>query len=501
MGKKNIHWSEVVEIDKSQPAAKQRLSREVMDFWQQHDPELFNRIAETANYRNGKVRFGFDINKGEGSDSCHFRHTTRHHSVNMSSSQLGTIGMISADTGIARRMSVEEVAHHELTHAGDIKLVRGGEELQARIDAAMPHSARIVSESLDYMAGKGDKEAASLKRDLLPVLESGQKLVAGKDFEKTMEKFFNYVSKNEEELLSYVNSSPHLRDSLKELGKIQKHSESYEKFVASREEWTVKTTDHAMKKIDPENRRKIYANGMDFNDSAKEEISYARGTAVRKNVYPETSSFHKWLENIEKSGQELQEIYKTGMIDLRQMEKVAGDLQSNAYSLDGHTGLKEHNLSSPIRSDSVSHYHAASSAADFRKDAKDINKHLATAKTRLGELETALESGDEKKIRGAKQAFAKASDKLVAEVGEALERVEKVADKTFNMATRARINDATLEKNNATVEEIAAALRKDGVKAAVSGDYLKVDDYYIPATELRKMQQEFNGIKNKIREK
>ena len=93
----------------------------VLDFWQEHEPDVYRRIAETAKYREGnKIEFGLDIEKqddilGTGS---HFEFLGRPQYVTIATRALSYNVMLDR-TGMARRSTLEDTAYHELCHAGD----------------------------------------------------------------------------------------------------------------------------------------------------------------------------------------------------------------------------------------------------------------------------------------------------------------------------------------------------------------------------------------------
>lgn len=475
----SVHWSQVIDVSSKQSKYDQKFSEQILDFWQQHYPQVFSDIASTAEYRQGKkVEFGFDVLGKDSTDS--FTHSSSIKSdklfvVNLSKDQSKGDGFISHRTGIFQRFSIEGTALHELTHAGDKRIYTNTEKSVEILNERIPHLKILLSD----LENKGfDVKDGQEALDRL-----GNRSLPGNELESIGQQLQSVLGSIDIE--SYKPSKEALSAG-KKLAKLNKEEEKLEKESLRLENWTVGRVDKVISKyLDPDRKRGDYNNGVDTTEKDKEFRSFVKGN-INETFSPEKiSEFRNDLNQIINLSREHRDGKTVNTESLNNLmpafQEIAeiGEKWDQLISKEGHL----------ITGSELPKGFYANAAPKTQKrmadDFSDIEKDALRTLKELGELEEAMKSGDQKEIRSEKKDLSKRANNLFEEIEQAQGKNSKLLSSAKSIESDLGLNLNWGEKP-LTVKEAIRGLTDYGIEVQETKDpnHFIVGNYLVNSSEV-----------------
>jgi hypothetical protein len=417
-------WRDVISISAEQSSENQRLCKDVLDFWQVREPEVFARIAATAEYRSGKLGFGIDLEPENPFtvNGSHFRPLAEKPYINISSLQLKTLIMLDK-TGMARRASIEDVAYHELSHAGDKKLLATLKDLSK---AAMETRTRVnglIDEWSKSLEGKTDGKTLVFKRELEEIRFFGDAVTDPAMCNLWAQRI--RCMDSPDELLSEKG-----KKISEEIAKYSARFNQWKEVHLQQEEYTVRLTDQAMQKVDKEFGRVKYDNdGLErwiYNLPEADKIpSYSKKTL--KDV-TRLLDYKENLVAVQSRAEELEKLTQKPVTDANDLDDIARSIKASGIYLDKTTGINGHKLATDFPSSAREDISIdlKSRRDELYQDAKVMQSQSEFCQQKYAALEKALGEGDKAKIAAAKKSFAEATDNLLSSIENVTTVIQEV---------------------------------------------------------------------------
>ena len=406
-------WQDVITISSAQSKESQDLCRDVLNFWQEREPKVFERIRETANYRNGaKIEFGINIDPPElqawAGDVSHFAYYAKPPYVNISSDQIQNKIMLDK-TGTARRGTLEDTAYHELCHVGDSEYL---ERIKAagvmnKFENLRGGFNQLIEDCLKSEASRNNPD---LQKSLLAIQENGK-----------TDDFNHYIAARmhfkQLDIPSFPQGLPdRMRNiSIQELA-LQKFIQKVSPPGGVEEERVTQQTDTAMQTVDSDYQRKVYKNAADASQILEVALpnktpSYVRHTV--RELIPQID-FKGIFSEVELGAATLKDIAKGKVLERDNFRTVDEALFRSTRKLNHLAGTGQHEIFRPetlLKEFSVSLPDQL--AANLKQEADSILAEKTACEKSLETLTKTLKAGDKDKIREAKLNFAKAMDNML----------------------------------------------------------------------------------------
>lgn len=495
MVNKAVHWSEVVEVSNDQPKKDQEFSRQIMDFWQANYPQVFQDIADVDMQRSGrKVVFGFDIvnederaqmaiSKAERSPAVIINRlveddgrffNTPHISVSAENSKKA--GYRITGNNYIKRFSVEEMALHELVHAGDPKFYALGEGVFEKQMEAMKDIAKHGIKFNKHLFRNAEKYGIDVE-----VLRSIDEVFRDKQDsyidERTLAQYKIESGKVTADKVPFwvANSAKSL------LKAIDEHDNSKEDYILGFEEWTVDRVDRVMQEhVDPYRKRLDYMNFVMELEPSEEIPSYIKGTY--SDYTPQAiDGYRQDLSKIIALAQ------KQSVDGITLSDKEMEAVELGLANISGAAGTFENEMKI-----SETLYHVVPTdpairgmltdkeAKKFADDFADIAREASRAIKELDDVEASIGSGTHKKTHQEMRGFSNKLESFYKELGQAYERASPFINDRAVIGSYLKAADLEFEE--------AAERLKNGygmeVKETSNPDYVNVGRYLVNTEEL-----------------